>query len=149
MSIFASQTTASVPMPDGQTVTIRKLSGRHLEAAALETMVAAREYMRRMGGDEFRKELAAVLPDATDLGAAIARAQADPLQSYDKYVVCKKGITQWTFDVPLSESAIEDMDADAVETLARAVLKLSKPSLFHAEGPEAAQKETSAAVSVA
>ncbi len=71
-----------------------------------------------------------------------AKINADPLNQYDKYVVCKKGLVSWTFeDVPLStpsdiDAAVEDLDDEALDFLAREILKLSKPSLFQT-APEA------------
>ncbi len=150
MSIFASRTQLTVPLPsdEGQTVTIRKLPGRHLEKARVEKQIASQEFVSRMGGQEFRKQLAAI-GAAETTNKLVEQAQADPLNSYDAYTVVAHGIVGWSYPEKVSPETIEDLDADAVEFLACEILKLSKPSLFHTADEAAAIKKNESGLSSA
>jgi hypothetical protein len=143
MSIFASRTQLTVPLPfdEGQTVTIRRLPGRKLEKARLEKQIASQEFVTRMGGQEFRKQLNAV-GDTETQKKLVAEAQADPLNSYDAHTVAAAGIVAWSYPEPVTPEAIEDLDGEALEFLAREILKLSKPSLFQTVDEAAAVKKT-------
>jgi hypothetical protein len=188
MNPFASHTTKTVPLPfdPPNDVTIRRLSGRHLEKARQENQFASVDTLKRMGGATFQKELAE-LGTEQERADAIKKQQADPLNSYDPYVLCAKGIISWSYPESLKliavvdeEServveavkalaafadkkgviadvipivmdaakamrmaipAIEDLADEAVDFLAREILKLSKPALFQTKDEiEAAQK---------
>lgn len=151
MSIFASRTTQTIALPFDvpHTVTVQKLAGRHLQKAAMEKQVSAQAFVARMGGEAFRTQLAAV-GDDKETAALVRKAQADPLNTYDRYVVLQKGIKAWSYDEPVSEQAIEDLDEEAVDFLARAILQLTKPGLFQtAAEVEEAKKNESAPLSLA
>jgi len=146
VSIFASRSlkVVSIPFDEGQTVTIQKLPGRHLATAQEAKQLAARAYVERMGGDAFRKELAA-LGDAAP--AAVAQAQADPLNMYDRLTLLQKGIKAWTYvdeagtPVPVTEAAIDDLSDEAAAFLAREILQLTKPALFQTAEEQATEKK--------
>ena len=145
MSIFASRTTKTIPIPfdPPHTVTIRKLAGRHLERANQENTFSSIDTLRRMGGVAFQRELAALgTPDQQ--AAAVATARADPLTAYDRYVLMRFGVESWTYpeslepETVIEESgisvqrvrALEDLVEEAVDFFSRAILKLAKPALF-------------------
>lgn len=134
MSIFASRTQQTVPIPfdEPHTVTIRKLAGRHLQAAREASQAAAVAAVARMGGAAFQRELqAAGGNDPAAVVALVAAQQADPLNGLDRYVVLAKGIVAWTYvdeagaPLPVSAAAIDDLDEQAADFLARAIVALS------------------------
>jgi len=142
MSIFASRVTKVIELPFDapQTVTIQKLAGRHLQKAHEADQFATVEGLKRMGGVAFQRELAALGDDAKR-EALVAQQQADPMNGYDVYVLLTHGIKSWSYGVPVSPEAIEDLDEEAVAFLAREILQLSKPGLFlTADERQAAQK---------
>lgn len=147
MSIFTSQIQQTIPLGEG-TVTIRKLSGRHLAKAAEENQIAAHAFFERMGGEEFRKQLAAI-GDTRETTAAVARAAVNPLNGYARGVLLVKGIVAVS-EVPSFATMTPDAKAawfddelsdEDEELLARAILRLTKPALFlTADEAEAARK---------
>jgi hypothetical protein len=135
MSIFTSLVVDTIPVPGdpGQTVTIRKLAPKHLKAAMTASQRAALlEFveLKRLGATEILTEIQALQAD----GAALAAARtADPLLLYDRTVLLQKGIIGWSYDRSHDDvEALEDLDDDASEAIARAILRLTKPSLFAA-----------------
>lgn len=148
MSIFASRTQQVLPLPfdEPHTVTIQKLAGRMLEKARQVNQQASVDALRRMGGATFQRELGAV-GDPAVVAAAVAKRQADPLHTYDRYVVLAKGITAWTYDEALTPvevvdedgtktlriAAIDDLDEEAADFIARAIMALTRPARDEAE----------------
>ena len=144
MSVFASLTTSDrVPLPfdEGQWVKVRKLTGSEYEAAQVAHRV---EFV---AGDKwaglFRRALEQG-PSAAD----VQKALADPLTGFNRYVLVRAGLVAWSYDGAINRvepaadvyDAIRDLDDDAVDFIAREVLKLTKPGLF-VETPEAADEE--------
>jgi hypothetical protein len=136
MSIFASRTQQTITLPfddertltgEPHTVTIQKLAGRQLEKAKEASLATSIEGLKRLGGPAFQQELGA-LGDPAQTAALVAAAQADPLNGYDRYVVLQRGIVAWTYEVPLTPAAIEDLSDEALEFLARAILALTLPA---------------------
>jgi hypothetical protein len=137
MSIFASriQRTIAVPFDEPHTVTIQRLAGRALERARLESAYAASEYLRRMGGAQFRKELAEIRAAAVsgDNGAAkvaevAASPAADPLTKYDRRTVLLGGVKGWTYEEAPTEETLDDLSDEAADWLAREILTLTLPN---------------------
>jgi hypothetical protein len=97
MSIFASRVTRTVPLPfdPPHEVTIRALAGRHLEKAQQERQFASNDYVQRMGGEAFRKQLASARKEMTK--EELAKADADPTNAFDRRTVLYKGIESWTY----------------------------------------------------
>jgi len=147
VSIFAHevQATATVPQDPPHTFTFRKLTGRELEKAQGDHLVAF------MGGHSPRLwagSLRRILEHGTAANDASVRdALADPLLGFDRYSIVKAGLVSWSYsqngDKPKAEQ-IDDLDDEAVDLMARAILKLSKPALFMtAEEREDAKKNGS------
>jgi hypothetical protein len=142
---FASLTTTTleVPFDPPHTVTIRRLSGRHLAKAREASQTASIENLKRLGGAAFQRELSALGSDE-DRARQLADFAADPLNAYDRYELMKRGIVAWSYEQPVSDEAIEDLSEEAVEYFAREILRLSKPRLFQtAEEAEVARGEGS------
>lgn len=131
MSIFASQTCATVPVPfeAGQAVTIRKLTGREFERAQESAALA-------LAGQGRTRSFAVRLRRILEGGASVADAEGalrDPLVGFDRFAVIKAGLISWTYplqDGKTRDEQVEDLDDDAAEWLACEVLRLTKPELF-------------------
>jgi hypothetical protein len=65
---------------------------------------------------------------ATALDAA--KAISDPLAGYDRLSLAQSGVKAWSYDKPVTPATVADVDDDALEFFATAVLKLTKPGLF-------------------
>jgi len=152
MSVFTSLVVETIPVPGDpeQTVTIRKLAPKHLQAAATAGQRAALlEFveLKRLGATDIIKEVQALTADTAALAAA---RTADPLLLYDRTVLLQKGIIGWSYDRSHDDpEALEDLDDDTSEAIARAILKLTKPSLFAAAEAGATDSDAVAAATTA
>ena len=133
MSIFTSLVTETLPVPrdEAQSVTIRRLSPAALRRAAEAAQLAAVESARRMR-EAMGPALAETLDRVTPEQMQQAK-QADPLLSYDRISLMEDGIVSWTYDRAVTAETLADMDDDAQDWLAGAILRLSKPSLYRTE----------------
>lgn len=131
MSIFASQTqdTRPVPFDAGQTVVIRKLTGREYEQAQ---QLAASELVTQTRVRGFAQKLRRVM-DGSATDADAAAALRDPLVGFDRLAIIRAGLVSWSYPLPdghTRDQQIDDLDDDAAEWLAREILQLTKPELF-------------------
>jgi hypothetical protein len=145
MSVFTSRVTDTRPIPHDpdQSVTIRKLAPRHLEAAAKASQLQSIADLKEIGGPAFLKELEA-LGDGDKKKAedkAAEAAKRDPLLTYDPYVLIAKGLKEWTYDAPLVAESFEDLDDVTRDFIAREILRLSKPALFQTEAEQKADQK--------
>jgi len=149
MSIFASQTQDTIPLPldPGQTITIRKLTGREIEQAQVAHASGLAIGAAWSWAERFRRTL--------EHGADDARVQAllaDPLNGFDRQTLIRCGLIAWSYpqsikpvpaqpEVPAkdgkpaiaaspAQDAIGDLDDEAMDFIARSILKLTKPWLF-------------------
>jgi hypothetical protein len=155
-SIFANRITQTLAVPgmDGQTITIRKLAPRHLEAAMAEAqrkgLAVSRAMADQLAGFDVGvlrdlRSLEAPKPSADDAGtddaSPVAPAMTSPLAGYDALTLIEKGVTEWTFSEPIGRESFEEIDADTRDWLATEILRLSRPSLFQsADEAEQARK---------
>ncbi|HXG56673.1 MAG TPA: hypothetical protein VNJ03_14950 [Vicinamibacterales bacterium] len=146
MSVFTSRVTKSMTV-SGLTVTYRKLSPKQLEGAGKASTMKSLQALKDIGGHAFLREiedLGAKAQTVTPEVKAPEPAKPDPMMLFDRDYVLSKGILKWESDEavpPLSDDAISDMDDDTADALARAILTLSKPSLFQsADEAEADRK---------
>ncbi len=140
--MFASRTTVTIPIPfdPPHTVTLQRLPGRHLRTAEEQNRIEAMAYVERMGGEAFRKQLEAV-GDTAAVKEAMKEAQADPLNGYHKPTLIKFGVKAWTCEEEVGPAAFDDLEDEAIDFLAREVLRITKPALFI--GEETARKNAS------
>lgn len=148
-SPFASQTEVVVALPfdPPNTVTVRKLTGRELEAAQEAHRDSILSGSARSWGRTFRRMLEKGASDPD-----VLKALADPLTGYDRYALVRSGLVSWTYPqsiktvkaktaVPANgampaeptveaSDAVEDLDDEAVDFIATEVLRLTKPTLF-------------------
>ena len=142
MGIFASQTQVTLPVPfdEGQTVSIRKLTGREVELAQAAHAAGVATGRSRLWAQRFRQ----MLQDKQAPDAEVQAAINDPLTGYDRFEVVKAGLVAWSYRPiitnkdTLRDQAIDDLDDEAVEWIAREILRLTKPALF--DDPETARK---------
>lgn len=159
MSIFASrmQHTIALPFDPPHTVTIRKLTGREVDlsqAEHLKSLIAGRSPRGWSGAFQ---RIVAGLGKPADAETLLA----DPLEGYDRFVIVRAGLLAWSYPESVTPivkdgtngtrvDAIEDLDDEAVEFLARAILQLTKPQLFQtADEAAVARGEAPAAASIA
>lgn len=148
-SIFASHTTDTIPIPSDppHTATIRKLTGRELDRAQevhLRATIGGR-WAAHGWAATFQQQLA----KGTATAADAERLLMDPLIGYDRHALVEDGLTAWSYTEPeRGAKAIEDLDDDALDYFARAILKLSKPSLFLTADEAEAVKKTASAPSI-
>lgn len=129
MSVFTSRVTKSLDIPHdaGQSVVIRKLAPRHLHAASKEAQRAAIADMKAMGVS-FLKELRELKDEDVEQAKT-----ADPLLTYDKELLVLKGVASWSYDAPVNEETVADLDEETQDFIAREVLRLSRPAAFQTE----------------
>jgi hypothetical protein len=162
MSIFASQTRVTMPIPFDlpNDVTLQALTGRQLSKAAKAFYGEMISDIQARGGAKVQKDIQTLWEkDPKDAKAEVEKVKADPLNGYDPYALLYKGIVAWSYPdslslVPVVEKAddghdvtvmripaIEDLGAEAVDFFAREILRLTKPALFlTAEEATAEQK---------
>lgn len=147
MSIFASQTQQTLPIPFDlpHTITIRKLTGLEVEQAQRADAIAIASGGVRLWAARMKR-----------IGEEGAKALADPLVGFDRITIIRSGLLAWSYPQAVKSAlstgdAIEDLDDEAADFIATAILRLTKPALFltSEEGVAAAQGELSGAASAA
>lgn len=117
----------------GHWIKVRKLTGRQYEEAQVVHRLGYVGSPDKWAGF-FRK--VAADPTSED----VQRIIRDPLTGFDRYALAQSGLVAWSHDRPIDADAINDLDDDGVEFIAREVLKRAKPSLFADD--QAAQKKS-------
>lgn len=135
-SPFASLVTKvlTVPGDPGQTITIRKLAPKDLTLAVSQSTQA----------DQAVRVLIGVVErggtrEGSDLELVRQEVNKDPLLLFDRVTLIDAGVIGWTYEQERSHAKYEDLDDDTQTWLARAILRLAKPSLF--QGPAEAESE--------
>lgn len=137
MSIFASQTQSDpipIPLDPPHTITVRKLTGREVEAAQEAHRSSIASGSARSWAATFRRMLESGASDPE-----VLKAIADPLLGYDRYAVVKAGLMAWSYpQAPSAPDGVDDLDDEAVDFIATEILRLTKPALFLT--PEASEQ---------
>lgn len=116
MALASKQTTrVDIPHEENQWMDLRRLSWRQLEAASDAVTDANLERIKRLGGDLLRAMQ----------GAASGQQQA-PESAYDRAAVLGAGIVRWSYDVPVSPQAIDDLDEATAAWAVHEILALGK-----------------------
>jgi hypothetical protein len=103
----------------GQSVVIKRLSWKQKDKAIEARRDRALSNMRAMGGDV----LAALRDVKTE---DVNKVEADPLSKYDTGVLLHAGIKSWSYPVPVSEKAIDALDDETAEFIAREIAKFAE-----------------------
>ena len=162
MSIFASLTVSDpipIPFDPPHSVIVRKLTGLEHDAAQEAHRGNFASGSPRLWAATFRRALEKGASDPV-----VLQALADPLTGYDRFTVVRAGLVSWTYpqaikpvaataatagegSAPAATAAVEaadaiaDLDDEAVDFIAREVLRRTKPRLFQtADEAEIARK---------
>lgn len=127
MSIFASATQATIPIPfdPPHTVTARKLTGREVEVAQEAHAGSIASGRSRAWAQTFRRMLEKGASDPD-----VLKAIADPLTGYDRFSIVRAGLVAWSYQQPITPTDTDDLDDEAVDFIATEILRLTKPALF-------------------
>lgn len=114
-----------IPMPNDPAswIKVRKLTGKQYEKAQDVHRAKFAVSSDRWAGF-FRAT--ATNPDSED----VQRILSDPMTGHDRYALAKEGLVEWSFERAIDDAAIDELDDDAIDFIAREVLKLAKPGLF-------------------
>ena len=136
--MFASKIKKVVSFDDDQ-VTIRKLSFSALDRARDARQLRSAETIRAHGGEVFKvlrsestADLAEQLKARRENPEVARRAR---YQEYDRASVLHNGIVAWSFDEPVDQGHIDDLDEDIAQRLHEEIIDLSAPP------PEEAKEE--------
>lgn len=129
MSVFTSSVQDTITIGD-DSVVIRKLAPKKLREAARAAQLQAVEDFKAMGGAATLEAFKGIGDKSDKETATAAPAPVDPMAGYDAATLCVLGIVSWTYPVPVGTVAVDDLDEETLALIARAVLKLSRPSLF-------------------
>lgn len=136
----------ALPFDPPNTITVRKLTGRHVE-------LAQAAHLRSLVAGQSARGWEAKLRRSLDSGdeQQVRAVLADPLNGYDRHTVVAFGLVSWTYANANVEKdgdphkptpkQIDDLDDEALEFIATEVMRLTKPHLFQTiEEAEAARK---------
>lgn len=116
-------------------VTIKRLGWRRLAEAATELAKSGMGYVRELGGPAVVKEFQALGGEENLRKAVEAAKTKDPLLAYDQRSLVLWGTV--SFDgVEKTPEAVDDLEQELAEAIARAVLRLARPALFETEADE-------------
>lgn len=139
MSIFASETTTTIPLPFDapHTVTIQQLTGRDVELAQAAHL---RDFVGANSPRGWPAKFKLALATGTAVESDAQKMLNDPLVGYDRLTVARGGLKGWSYTIkndkgddvpkPVTPKAVEDLNDDALEFVAIEIMKLTKPSLF-------------------
>jgi hypothetical protein len=151
MSIpFASHPSNSETIPFEpdlpNTITVRRLTGGEEEQAQAEHLKGLGNGRSSRG---WSKAFQRILNKANPSEQDAAEVLADPLNGYDRLTVAKAGLIGWSYPpadpkqkrTKPSDKEVEDLVDEALEFVALAVMRKTKPELFQPEDErKAAQK---------
>lgn len=116
-------------------VVIKRLGWRRLAEAATELAKSGMGYVQALGGPAVVKEFQALGGEQKVREAVEAAKTKDPLLAYDQRSLVLWGAV--SFDgVEKTPEAVDDLEPELAEAIARAVLRLSRPALFETEADE-------------
>jgi hypothetical protein len=141
-SPFASLTVSDpIPLPfdSEHWIKVRKLTGREIDAAQEGHRTEFVSGRINSWSAMFRRALQQGASDPQ-----VLKAIADPLTGFDRFSLVRSGLVEWSYPQTLAapakpngavserQKSIDDLDDEAVDFIAREVLRLTKPGLFHA-----------------
>jgi len=146
----AQKITKTITLPDGDVLTIRKLSAKGMRKAAEAQMFHAADLMERMSGvrARVRGALGAEVPEPATSAPDAPSAAPDPvapMASYEAHTLILRGLVSVEGETLDSEEAkaayVDDLSEEDVAFAAREVLQLSAPKLFWSADQKAAEQK--------
>jgi len=123
-----------LPLDEGESAVVRKLSHRKLADAAAKQQRQGIGFMRELGAElmqALRNE------DAGKLDR-IQKTQEASLSNYDRDMILEKGIVSWTLTPALEDSnrvdVIGELDEPTAAFLAEQIFEFSRPETEHEAG---------------
>jgi hypothetical protein len=113
--------TVELPHEPGESITIRKLSGSQLGAAAKRKMSDGIALMREIGAELVK----ALREGDTATVKRIEDAQAANVNNYDRDMLLADGVSAWSYPVPVAES-LSLLDEDTAAFAAEQIFEFSR-----------------------
>lgn len=136
MSNLFARNTQDTIMIEGESLLIRKLTGKEVELAQAEHMKSFVNGRSTRGWSGAMTRLLNGLGTEVDAQAVAA----DPLAGFDRSTVAKCGWLELGGE-KVTPAQVDGLTDEALETIALGVMRLTKPDLFlSAEGRAAARK---------
>lgn len=109
-----------IPHEPGQWMVFRLLSWRALEEARTTRLTGA---LRNLSGvADVMRELQTVRAEET------RDVQADPAAEFDRATLLRKSVQEWSYDVPVTPDALDDLDEQTAAWAAREIVGLHSRS---------------------
>lgn len=109
---------AEIPHERGEWMELKLLGWRDLDQARRARQSESYANLREMGEDLYTM----MQRSRSTLGAAANAIQEDPLQQYNLGTVLSLGIKAWSYDAPVTEETIGQLDTVTAEWAARAII---------------------------
>lgn len=121
---FASAVTKELEIPNsgGKSITIRKLGFKQLERARDAVVERAGRQLAAMGGAEAFGKISTAADQA-----GVQEEAPDPAKKYDQFQLIVMGVVRWPDGLKPSAQALEGLDAEFADWLAREIYELSRP----------------------
>lgn len=117
--MLVSNTTVKrdIPHEPGEWMTFKLLSWRALEEARATRQTSALRSFQ--GVADVVRELQSARP-AVD----IPETEPDPTTSFDRATLLKRGIAAWSYDAPLTEASLDDLDEQTADWAVHEIVNL-------------------------
>lgn len=118
-----------IPHEVDEWVEIRNLSWTAMEEAVDTKQERDIGQVKRMGGDVFEAIMksSASRQESSEDNEDEKKKRGATFESYDMETLLRKSIVAWSYDVKVSLSAIQDLDAKMAKWLAREIYERNKP----------------------
>ena len=107
---------AEIPHEPGEWMELRRLSWRQLEQASDAQSDAALQRIKKLGGDLIGA-----------LRGLAGDQEQNPAAKYDRAVVLKSGIVNWSYNVPVTPENIDDLDKETADWAVEEILGMHAP----------------------
>ena len=116
-----------IPHEPGQWVETRLLGWHQLDEAMEVRRSAAFKTMRELAAAGAGLGRAVASADRDGVASAARALEADPSREYDALTVLRYGVVAWSYEPPVTEQALKDLDPVTKGWLVRAILRLEDP----------------------
>lgn len=121
-----------IPHEPGQWCEFRRLSWKQLKEARKKNEAESREEAKALGAELFGALMRSSGDDKDDAAKAerlerIAAERKWRPDQFDRDTVLTKGLVAWSYDVPLGNDAIGQLDEQTAEWAAHQIIEMSRP----------------------